>query len=78
MLERYNLGLMGMELRKDGMFVLFHEHNQAIKEWEDASNGNRAMAESILKDQDEEIALKNKQIIELSDKLLSQEMKNGE
>jgi len=70
MIKRYSLGLTGMMEDQYGLFCMFTEHNQAIKEWKDASNDNRVMAENILQQQDDELVTQRKIIASLKADLL--------
>lgn len=62
---RYTLGLRGMQEDEHGMFVLASEHFKEIKEYDELNVRNRHLAETLLKEQDDELDIKNKEIVKL-------------
>lgn len=64
-MKRYSLGLTGMEEDPNGLYCSWVDCLANDAEWERNSERNKAFAETLMKQQDEDIAEKNKIIVEL-------------
>ena len=64
---RYKLGLMGMEESEHGEYLRWDYHTQEIKQWSNAHDSNKHLAETLLREQDEELERKNKEIYNLKE-----------
>jgi len=67
----YDLGLRGMELNRsgNGKYIEASVYKNEMAECDRMSDNNRELAENLLIQQDDEIASKNKEILELKDNL---------
>jgi hypothetical protein len=67
----YDLGLRGMELNRSaqGKYIETSTYNNEMAENDRMSENNKNLAMDLLKKQDDEIAAKNKEIVELKKKV---------
>jgi len=74
-MKTYTLGIQGMvEMPNDtGKYVKTSHHVAEMIAWERLSQRNKLFAEGLLKQQDDELAKKNKEIIKLHQLLNGQD-----